>query len=143
MKRREQSNRRGAAVVEAAVVLPVFLLILFGMIEFGRALMVNQVLTTAARDACRLAIIGGSSNSEVKQAVKDTVNLTLGLAAADVAVTVSVTAKNGGSVADVASAQQGDLCAIQVQVPYDKCSWFSPAWLDGESLKGDCMMRHL
>lgn len=113
------------------------------MIEFGRALMVNQVLTTAARDACRLAIIGGSSNSEVAQAMKDAINLTLGLDEADVNVSVSVTAKCGGSVADVARAQQGDPCTIQVQVPYDKYSWFSPARLDGKSLKGDCMMRHL
>ena len=35
-----RKNRRGAAVVEFAMVVPVFVLLVFGMIEFGRAVMV-------------------------------------------------------------------------------------------------------
>ena len=34
-------NRRGAAVVEFAIVAPLFFLMIFGMIEFGRAIMVQ------------------------------------------------------------------------------------------------------
>ncbi len=50
-------NRRGAAVVEFAVVAPVFFLLVFGMIEFGRAIMVQQILTNASREGARVAVL--------------------------------------------------------------------------------------
>ena len=136
-------DRRGAAIVEMAIVLPVFLLVLLGIIEFGRAMMVSQLVTTAARDAGRLAIMGGSSNAEVGQAAKDFLNTTLGVDAGDVTVIISVTASGGGSGGDVANAQQGDMCTIQVQVPFDKVGLIKGDYLAGKLLKGDCMMRHL
>ena len=50
-------RRRGAAVVEFAVVLPLLLTILFGIIEYGWVFMVRQTLQTAAREGCRLAVL--------------------------------------------------------------------------------------
>ncbi|HRX81016.1 MAG TPA: TadE/TadG family type IV pilus assembly protein, partial [Pirellulaceae bacterium] len=38
-------KQRGAAAVEFAVVAPIFVLLLFGMIEYGRMVMVQQMLT--------------------------------------------------------------------------------------------------
>jgi Flp pilus assembly protein TadG len=49
---------RGAAAVEFALVLPVLLLILFGIIDFGRALNAQIELTGAAREGARLAALG-------------------------------------------------------------------------------------
>ncbi len=43
-------NRRGAAAVEFAIVAPVFFLLVFGMIEYGRMVMVQQVITNASRE---------------------------------------------------------------------------------------------
>lgn len=59
MKRRRFFNRkaRGAAVVEFAVVLPLLLTILFGIIEYGWVFMVRQTLQTAAREGCRLSVL--------------------------------------------------------------------------------------
>jgi Flp pilus assembly protein TadG len=48
-------NRRGVACVEFALVLPLFLIVFLGMVELGRGLMVQQVITNAARDASRWA----------------------------------------------------------------------------------------
>jgi Flp pilus assembly protein TadG len=45
---------RGAAVVEFAIVLPVLLLLVFGIIDFGRALNAQIALTQAAREGARL-----------------------------------------------------------------------------------------
>ena len=56
---------RAAAVVELAVVLPLVLTLLFGIIEFGWVFMVSQTLTTAAREACRVAILEGSTDQEI------------------------------------------------------------------------------
>ncbi len=52
------ANRCGAAAVEFAIVAPVFFLLVIGMIEIGRALMVQQVLINASRVGARQAVNG-------------------------------------------------------------------------------------
>ncbi|HEY7429747.1 MAG TPA: TadE/TadG family type IV pilus assembly protein [Streptosporangiaceae bacterium] len=49
---------RGAAAVEFALLFPVLLLIVFGIIDFGRALNAQITLTQAAREGARLAAVG-------------------------------------------------------------------------------------
>src|SRR5438552_6419094 len=51
------SKRRGAAVVEAALVMGIFFVLLFGVFEYCRFLMVLHVANNAARDACRYATV--------------------------------------------------------------------------------------
>ena len=48
---------RAAAIVEFAVVSPLLLTILFGIIEYGYVFMVRQTLTNAAREASRVAVL--------------------------------------------------------------------------------------
>lgn len=55
-KLRGQDLRRGAVIVEAALVVPLFLVLVFGIIEFGRVYHVYQVLTNAAREGARFAV---------------------------------------------------------------------------------------
>ena len=50
-------NQRGAALVEAAMVVPILLLISAGIFEFGRAYQTWQVLTNAAREGARVAVL--------------------------------------------------------------------------------------
>lgn len=50
-------NQRGQSVVEFALVLPLLLLIVFGVTEFGRAWMTLNVLTAAAREGARTAVV--------------------------------------------------------------------------------------
>lgn len=54
---RRDPRARAAAVVEFAVVLPLLLTILFGIIEYGWVFMVRQTLQTAAREGARIAIL--------------------------------------------------------------------------------------
>ena len=49
--------RRGQGLVEFALVVPLFLILLFGMVEFGRAWMTKNILTGAAREAVRHAVV--------------------------------------------------------------------------------------
>jgi Flp pilus assembly protein TadG len=62
MNRPRSSGRkksdRGSVAVEFALVLPVLLLIVFGIIDFGRALNAQIALTGAAREGVRLAALG-------------------------------------------------------------------------------------
>jgi Flp pilus assembly protein TadG len=48
---------RGATLVEMAFAVPVFLLLLFAMFEYGRFFMVRHVMDSAAREAARYAIV--------------------------------------------------------------------------------------
>lgn len=53
-----RARDRGAAAVEFALVLPLLLLLVFGIIDFGRALNAQLTLTQAAREGVRLAALG-------------------------------------------------------------------------------------
>lgn len=61
--------RRGAAVVEMAVVLPLLLTLVFGIIQYGYIFMVRQSLTHAANEACRVATLPGSTDADVLASV--------------------------------------------------------------------------
>ncbi|WP_024817566.1 TadE/TadG family type IV pilus assembly protein [Arthrobacter sp. 31Y] len=54
---KSKTNERGAAAVELAILLPLLLLILFGIMEFGRAYNVQVSLTQAAREGARHAAV--------------------------------------------------------------------------------------
>ena len=66
-----KSARRGATVVEAALVLPVFLLFLFFILQFGHAQMVDNTLASACRSAARYGSTSGVTTAEVRQAMFD------------------------------------------------------------------------
>src|SRR4029077_13314881 len=59
------ANRCGAAAVEFAIVAPVFFLLVIGMIEVGRAMMVQQVLINASCVGARQAVTAGATSSAV------------------------------------------------------------------------------
>lgn len=50
---RKSSNEAGAALVEFAIITPLLLLLVFGIIEFGRAYNTQNTLTHAAREGAR------------------------------------------------------------------------------------------
>ena len=64
-------SQKGAALIEAAVTIPLILLIAVGIFEFGRAYQTWQVLTNAAREGARLAVISGSTDADVTTTVRN------------------------------------------------------------------------
>jgi len=64
-------SQKGAALIEAAVTIPIVLLIAVGIFEFGRAYQTWQVLTNAAREGARLAVISGSTDADVTTTVRN------------------------------------------------------------------------
>jgi Flp pilus assembly protein TadG len=63
-----EARDRGSAAVEFALLLPVLLLLLFGIIDFGRALNAQITLTQAAREGARLAALGQSTATVTSRA---------------------------------------------------------------------------
>jgi Flp pilus assembly protein TadG len=61
------SVRRGAAMVETAAVAAIFLLFLFGVLEYCRLLYVQQVVSNAAREGARYAIVNASDSNLVAE----------------------------------------------------------------------------
>lgn len=64
-------SERGQALVEFAIVLPMLLLLLLGIVDFARAWNVFEVLTDAAREGARVAVVDQPATTE--QDVRDTI----------------------------------------------------------------------
>ena len=70
MRTRLRTNERGAALLETAITIPVILLIAVGIFEFGRAYQTWQVLTNAAREGARIAILAEKTDADIRATVK-------------------------------------------------------------------------
>ena len=66
LTRRRWSDERGTELIEFAVVLPLLLLILMGIIDFGLLLQRYQVVTNAAREGARVAVLPGYTEPDVQ-----------------------------------------------------------------------------
>jgi Flp pilus assembly protein TadG len=129
-----RKNRRGAAVVEFAIVAPVFFLLVFGMIEYGRMVMVQQVLTNASREGARYAVIQSTNDTTaVETKVKDYLTAAKINSAAS---TVTVDWPAGGDD----SAQP---VTVSVSIPFGQVSWLpSPMFLSSTTpLEATSVMR--
>ena len=72
MKIRKQGNDEGAAAVEAAIVFPVLILLIMGLVGFGLVLNAYQSINHAAYEGARYAALG-QDNSAVTSRVDATV----------------------------------------------------------------------
>ena len=123
--------RRGAAVVEFAVVSPVLILLLLGMIECGRMIMVQQTITTAAREGARTASIEGNSSDTAKTAVESFLT-GAGVRGAKTTVTPSNTA----------SLSHGQPITVTVSVSFKDVSWLPhPFFFGRKTLTSTATMR--
>jgi Flp pilus assembly protein TadG len=69
MKRqRDRPNRRGTAVVETAIVLPLLLLLILGGIDFGFQLYIVHTMTGAAREGARRIAVRGGTQAQATSA---------------------------------------------------------------------------
>jgi Flp pilus assembly protein TadG len=59
---------RGAAAVELALLLPILLLVVFAIIDFGRMMNAQIALTEAAREGARADAIGANGTTVAQQA---------------------------------------------------------------------------
>ena len=82
-------SENGAAAVEFALILPVFLVLLLGIIEFGAAYNAQILLTNAAREAARSYSLTGDEGEAVAAAEAATAPIGLEIEASDVTFAVS------------------------------------------------------
>ena len=137
-------ERKGAALVEMALVLPIFMTVTLGIIEFGRAMMVGQMVTNAARESVRLAIIDGSSNADVQAHVNSFLQSAINVDPSFITTTITITPAPGSTTTgnEVANAAPKDLITVNISVPFSEVSYLSPQWLDTANMTAAASMRH-
>jgi Flp pilus assembly protein TadG len=64
-------NQRGAALIETAITIPLVLLVSVAIFEFGRAYQTWQVLTNAAREGARIAVLEAYTDDQVTSTVRN------------------------------------------------------------------------
>jgi Flp pilus assembly protein TadG len=124
--------RRGAAIVEMAVVAPLLLTILFGVIEFGWSFMVHETITNTARECCRLATLQGTTDSDVQT------RFTQAMAGTGVSVSTDMMSLTRTGEGD------SQVVTVNIAVPYSNVSitgLLSFLHIQRETLSSSCSMR--
>lgn len=112
MRSKKSTDQSGAVAVEFALVLPIFLVLVLGIFEMGRAFNIQISLSEAAREAARYAAIHQSDAGYSVAAAQ----------AAGVAAAPSVNLAPG----DIAVASSGSTpCNVTVTITY------STSWMTG------------
>jgi Flp pilus assembly protein TadG len=134
MRRPSRSiKRRGASAVEMALVAPVLVTLLLGMIEAARLGMVAQMLTTAAREGCRVAVLDGMTQTDVQT------RITAVLSGSGISVgTVTPTCP---STYTWTSAPTGTAITVSLSVPYSQVTWLKvPGFFSGVTISASATM---
>ena len=87
---KKKGKSRGQTMVELALVLPIMILVVLGLVEFGRALFIYTVISNAAREGVRAGLVDPRNTAWVE----DRIRARLVLMAPD-AVTVVVNYDDG------------------------------------------------
>jgi len=72
---RAREPRRAQALVEFALVAPIFFVMIFAIIDFGRYIYYVQILNNAAREGARYAIVHGSNSFQPSGPTADDANV--------------------------------------------------------------------
>lgn len=130
---RKRIFRRGNAVLEAALVIPILLYLAFGTVEFGYFFYVKNNLQGAAREGVRASIPPGATNTDVTAAISSQMTAA-GLQGSGYTVTTTP--------ANISGLSPGTTVTVNVQ-----CTWgtvgLRPLQLISASklVKGQAVMR--
>lgn len=112
---RRDRGRPGQAMAEFALVLPIFLLILFGIVDGGRMIFANNHLAEAAREGSRWGSVQGRSTTVAGRAsiVDETLARINGVPSPDVTVSCE---RNEAAITNCAS---GDILIVKVESDFE------------------------
>jgi len=143
-------NRRGVAAVECAVVLPVLMVLVLGLIEMGTALRAATIMESAVREAGRLASMdwryviesGDTPNAKVERDIRNFVTAS-GLPGQDLLISIEFAEGDSqGQMFDIADEDNElELMLIEVQLPYTSISLFSMHQMGGSNVRAGVVSR--
>jgi Flp pilus assembly protein TadG len=114
----KRSPRRGAVLVETAVVLIITMTFFFGIFEYGRLLMMRQLLDNAAREGARLAVV--STNNLATSDIQNCVTRRLaGQTLTNMSIQVyKADPSSGANIGEWTDAALGDCIAVAITGTY-------------------------
>ncbi|NGN84843.1 pilus assembly protein [Arthrobacter silviterrae] len=119
----------GAAAVEFALLLPILIMLILGILEFGLAYNAQITVTNAAREGVRTMVIQNSPGAA--KAAVETVSSTLAPAITDSEITITVS--NG-----TATCTGGSTATVNIQYPFQFLTGFFGT---GYTMTGKAAMR--
>jgi Flp pilus assembly protein TadG len=128
---RGRHPRSGIAAVEMAITMPVIITLLFGMLEVGRMVQINQILCNAAREGARTASTGLNTYADVQTTVQN--YLTNAGVTNQNKLSISVanlTQSNAGPTYDPSTAAWLDQLQVIVTIPYSNVQLSSLLFLN-------------
>lgn len=147
---RPQESRDGAAMVEFAIISPVFLALVLGVVEIGTALEASNLMTSALREGGRLATMDWETvvpqnltpNEKVETDIRNFLQAA-GFPASEVHLTIRhAEGANEGQPFDLADPDNKlQLFTISASIPYDSVSSYPSNFLSGQTLKASITMR--
>jgi Flp pilus assembly protein TadG len=128
-------GERGQALLEFTLILPVFLFVLFAIVDFGRAYSCNVTITNAAREGARMGITGATSAQIIArtQSAASSYN--------DAHLTVTVTNAQGTSGTDVTVTAQYQLSFITPIAAFARLLPGAGSIGSGAALSSSAVMR--
>ena len=105
LKNSKSRKRSGAATVEFVIVIPIVLIFILGLLEWGRLEMVRQVMSSASFNAARTGTLPGASEADVAQTATNFLDIYF-VTGATVTSTISPTE-----------------CTVHISVPYSQNSF--------------------
>lgn len=133
--------QRGAAALEFAIVLPILIFVLLGIVDFGMVMGAQTQVSNAAREGARTAALG-STTFKAEQAVKNAISGMPG--ATNSGTSVAVVCKTSSGVAcslDDSTVDTGGTVTVTLTYVH---SWISPAFFGLSptiTLTGQSQMR--
>jgi Flp pilus assembly protein TadG len=127
----KNDSRRGSAIVEFAFVAPLFLIMIAGVIEIGRAIEVVQLLTNASREGARVASFDSTTQSTTVTSAVNAYLSNRGITGAT--TTLSPNPPTGAS--------NGQPVTVTVSIPFSQVNWLNSSfYLGGRSLQATSVM---
>ena len=119
-----------------ALVTPIFLLLVFGLVEFSRMTMFKQALTDAASAGCRTAALATTRDDEkVDQAIRDYLQAFMSNSNNAGLCQVSI------SPSDFSEMERGTEITTVVEVKCSDIMWIAPSYLTNRTLRGTRTMK--
>jgi len=142
---RARARERGGAAVEFALIAPLLLLLVFGIVDFGWMLMKANLVNNTTRDAVRVASLAGTYD-EIENSVEVSLS-SAGIDPAAVDVEITCTNPSGSNCANSpgsydANATSGSTVTVTVTYTH---GWITPVGamcglVGGESCVGDTIL---
>lgn len=130
-------SRRGVVLLEFIIVFPILLFSVVAIIELGRAIMVQQILTNAAREGARRAVLPETTNADVTQLVTNYLQRTsLGNATPTIQIM-----NEAGEPLDLATADPRDVVFLGVSVPYSEVGFGIYSYVTATNMGAGVQMR--